>query len=213
MSSEREANSLGSQLLRHIPAIRQENLDDPLSRLGADVRATESETVDDPSRYPNVDDHAQSHPNRDASVRTASGGEQDECAVIPWLGPTRHPRPDAQRHAATFLEDEAPWPHTEPGVRGSAPVQRDDFRAPAKIEGEARAGDIHHNALGAGVRDPYGRAAGALERHVSWRRRQRDRRPRSGHARRSGRDQEKRGDKRANTRRHRPMTVKVTVAV
>jgi hypothetical protein len=212
MSSEREANSLGSQLLRHIPAIRQENLDDPLSRLGADVRATESETVDDPSRYPNVDDHAQAHANRDASVPTASSGEQDECAVIPRLGPTRRPHPDAQRRAATCLEDEAPWPHTEPGVRGSAPVQRDDFRAPAKIEGEARAGDIHHNALGARVRDPYGRATRALERHVGGRRRQSHRRPRTRHARRSRRDQEK-GGNRTNHGRHLPMTVKVTVAV
>jgi hypothetical protein len=212
MSAKGQADPLGSQLLRHVPAIRQENLDDPLSRLGANVRATESETVDDPSPYPHVDDHAQAHPNRDAPVPAASSREQDQSAVIPWLGPTRRPHPDAQRHAATRREDEAPRPHTEPGVRGSAPMQRDDFRAPAKIEGEARARDIHHKALGPGVRDPYGRATRALERHVGGRRRQSHRRPRSRHARRSGRDQEK-GGNRTNHGCHLPMTVKVTVAV
>jgi hypothetical protein len=212
MSAEREANPLGSHLLRHVPAIRDEDLDHPLSPLGADVRVAESETVDDPSCYSHIDDHAQAHPNRDAPVPSASSREQDESTVIPWLGPTRHPHPDAQRHAATRREDEAARPHAEPGIRGSAPVQRDDFRAPAKIEGEARAGDIHHHALGASVRDPYRRAARALERHVGGRGRQSNRRPRSRHARRSGRDQEK-GGNRTNQGCHLPMTVKVTVVV
>jgi hypothetical protein len=191
---ERKCYSFPSEVLGDVAAIGDEQLQRSKATAAPDAKASQHESVDDAPRGADLDDDSEAQPHRNARSAARLGHQEHERIVVPGLRSPRQLGRHVQGCAPAYRECKS-W-RSDRDPRPSAVLARAcDSWPPAEIEREAGALHGHDRRLTARIDHLHGRGPGSVEPHVCRGRRKRDR------------------SKQEPEWGHRPIAVKVTVAV
>ena len=163
---ERNERPVAAHLLRHVPAIGDDQLQRPQTAAAPHAKLTQHQPPNDSAGGADVNHYAEAHPHRQADATARASRQEHEGVVIARFGVARRPRGHGDRRAAARAEREALWTNAEPGIGRALRAARNDLRAPTEIKREAGSPDIDHDAAAPGVRDSDGRGSRSGERQM-----------------------------------------------
>ena len=209
-----ERHTSARKRLRHVAVILHPELEHALAPVPCDAKAPELQPSDDGAGSADDQDDPEPNPHGNASADGRTGGQQHQSVMVSGLRTPRHRRRDDERRRRFRRQRKVFRPYLQPCRCGACAAGADDPRPAAQGEREAGSRNVDEETLRSRVRQPNGRARGPREDDARWSCRQRHRRPPRICARRDEREREKHEPKTCRRRRdHRPIAVKVTVAV
>ena len=152
------------------------------------------------------DRHSDPHAHADGGTRRRPRRQEHERGMVAWRRPGRQLRGERERGRGAGPERDPALPDREPGT-----TLHERSGLTVSAEREARTRNVDDDRRRAGVRDSDRAVPTALDRDVRRRRGYSHRGPRRARVR--GSRHERGGDGHGGSRDHRPITVKVTVAV
>ena len=212
-SRAREAHPSAGQRLRHVAVVGNPELEHAPAAVPGDAKARQLQLPDHGARRTHDHDDPEPHPHGDASADRRTCCQQDKSVVVAGLRVRRDPRRDEERRRRTRRQCEALWPELQPGRCRACAPGAEDPRPAAQAEREAGSRDVDDETLRTRVRQANGRARGSCKDDAGGSRRQRHRRPRRARVRRGEREHEDADRNVYGRRDHRPIAVKVTLAV